>query len=233
MSPLLHVEAIDAHYGDAQALDSVSFSIAAGETLAVIGANGAGKSTLLRCLSGLLPTSSGRILFEGKPLGTIPAYRRVAMGISLVPEGRRLFTSMTVQENLMVGAHRARAGTWNLDSVYEALPLVAGRRTRVTGSLSGGEQQAVAIGRALMANPTLLLLDEVSLGLAPVVVKQVYEVLPKITAAGTTVLLVEQDVRQALAVADTVHCLLEGRTTLTGPATEISAEEVARAYFGV
>ncbi len=230
---LLEVRGINAHYGEALALEGVSLSIAEGETLAVIGANGAGKSTLLKCLAGTLPITGGQILFQGRPLGRTPAHHRVAMGISLVPEGRRLFTSMTVEENLQVGAHQGRPGPWNLDTVYAGLPLVSERRDRTTGSMSGGEQQAVAIARSLMSNPILLLLDEVSLGLAPVVIKQVYEVLPIITAAGTTVLVVEQDVRQALAVADTVHCLLEGRTTLTGPAASISTEEVARAYFGV
>jgi branched-chain amino acid transport system ATP-binding protein len=230
---LLQVDGINAHYGEALALEGVSLSIDEGETLAVIGANGAGKSTLLKCLAGALPITGGEVLFQGQSLGRTPAHHRVGMGISLVPEGRRLFTSMTVEENLRVGAHQARPGPWNLKTVYEALPLVSERRDRTAGSMSGGEQQAVAIARSLMSNPVLLLLDEVSLGLAPVIIKQVYEVLPLITAAGTTVLVVEQDVRQALAVADTVHCLLEGRTTLTGAAGSISTEDVARAYFGV
>ncbi|RLV51277.1 ABC transporter ATP-binding protein [Nocardioides mangrovicus] len=230
---MLEVRDVEARYGDALALSRISLEVAEQQTLAVIGANGAGKSTLLRCLAGLMPVSAGQIRFRGESLDRVPAHRRVAAGISLVPEGRRLFASLTVTDNLLVGAHQRRPGPWDLDAVFEALPLVAQRRDRYAGALSGGEQQAVAIGRALMANPELLLLDEVSLGLAPVVIKQVYEVLPAIKAAGTTVLVVEQDVRQALAVADEVHCLLEGRTTLTGPAGSVSQEEVARAYFGV
>lgn len=229
---LLEVTDLTAHHGDAQALDRVSLRLEEGSTLAVIGANGAGKSTLLQVLAGLLPATSGTVAFRGDDLGRTRAHRRVARGISLVPEGRRLFTSMTVEENLLVGASQRRPGPWDLTSVYAAFGLVAERRARRTGSLSGGEQQLVAIARSLMSNPDLLLLDEVSLGLAPVMVKQVYAVLPTITAEGTTVLVVEQDVRQALAVADHVHCLLEGRTTLTAPASSVTQEEVARAYFG-
>jgi branched-chain amino acid transport system ATP-binding protein len=229
---LLEVDDVDVHYGDFQALYGVSLRLAEGETVAVIGANGAGKSTLLKTLAGLLRPSRGEVRFAGRPIGGLPAYRRVPLGIALTPEGRRLFPSLTVTENLLVGATRANPGRWNLAEVFRLFPMVERRRKAVAANLSGGEQQAVAIGRALMSNPRLLLLDEVSLGLAPVVVKQLYATLPQITASGTTVLLVEQDVRQALTVADRVQCLLEGRTVLAGPAAEVSREQIVAAYLG-
>jgi branched-chain amino acid transport system ATP-binding protein len=232
-TPLLDVEAVEVRYGDAHALHGVSLTIAEGETMAVIGANGAGKSTLLKTVAGLLTPSSGRVRYDGTDLTRTAVHRRVAAGISLVPEGRRLFPTLTVRENLQVGAYRARKGPWDLAKVCETFPLVAERLTRTASTLSGGEQQAVAICRALMANPRLLLLDEVSLGLAPVVVRQLYAVLPDIAAQGTTVLVVEQDVRQAMAVADRIHCLLEGRTALEKAAASVTPEEVAHAYFGM
>jgi branched-chain amino acid transport system ATP-binding protein len=233
MTALLEVEQADVHYGDFQALFGINMALAEGETLAVVGSNGAGKSTLLKAVAGLQRTTRGDIRYDGRSLRDVPAYRRVAMGISLVPEGRRLFATLTVEENLLVGAYRARTGAWNLTAIYELFPLVAERRTRRAAGLSGGEQQAVAISRALMSNPRLLLLDEVSLGLAPVVVKQLYAALPRITATGTTVLVVEQDVRQAMAVADRVHGLLEGRTAIEGAVSEVTHEQIARAYFGL
>ena len=233
MTALLEVERASAHYGHFQALFDVSLAVGEGETVAVVGANGAGKSTLLRTITGLLHPTSGSVRFAGQDLLRIPAHKRVALGMAMVPEGRRLFPSLTVEENLIVGGYRARRGPWNLGSVNELFPLVAERRRRRSVHLSGGEQQAVAIGRALMANPRLLLFDEVSLGLAPVIVKQLYQALPTIRAAGTAVLLVEQDVRQAMAVADRVHCLLEGRSTLEGLAAQLTLEDVTRAYFGV
>jgi branched-chain amino acid transport system ATP-binding protein len=229
---LLEVDSVDVHYGDFQALYGVSLEVREGETLAVIGANGAGKSTLLKTLAGLRHPTRGEVRFAGRSIGGLPAYRRVPLGIALAPEGRRLFPSLTVAENLLVGATRAGAGRWDLDAVYRLFPIVEQRRRTVAANLSGGEQQAVAIGRALMSNPRLLLLDEVSLGLAPVVVKQLYAVLPQITAGGTTVLLVEQDVRQALTVADRVQCLLAGRTVLAAPAAEVSRDQVVAAYLG-
>jgi branched-chain amino acid transport system ATP-binding protein len=230
---LLSVEAVDARYGDFQALFGVSLAVREGETLAVIGANGAGKSTLLKTIAGLLHPVRGEVMFDGHPVGASPAHRRVAMGISMAPEGRRLFPSLTVEDNLLVGAYSGRSGPWNIAAVCRLFPLVAQRLSRLAGRLSGGEQQAVAIGRALMSNPRLLLLDEVSLGLAPIVVEQLYGALPQITASGTTVLLVEQDVRQALRVADRIQCLLEGRTVLEGTAGGLTREQIAAAYFGV
>lgn len=233
MAALLELDAVDVHYGDFHAIHGVSMTLEEGETLAVMGANGAGKSTLLKAVSGLMGTTSGTIRFGGQDLARTAPHERVAAGVSLVPEGRRVFKSLTVEENLQVGAYSRRPGPWNLSSVFEAFPLLAERRARVGTHLSGGEQQATAIGRALMANPRLLLLDEVSLGLAPVVVKDIYRALPAITSRGTTVLIVEQDVSQALAVADHVQCLLEGRTVLEAPASAVTRDQVASAYFGL
>ncbi len=229
----LHVDGVDAGYGDFQALDDLSVELAEGEKLAVIGANGAGKSTLLKIIAGVLRPTRGRVCFDGADVTGLPAHRRVARGIALTPEGRRIFPSLTVQENLLVGGYRRRPGPWNLARVYQALPVVAPLRDRLGVHLSGGEQQAVAIGRALMSNPRLLLLDEVSLGLAPIVVAQIYATLPTITAAGTTVLVVEQDVNQALAVADRVQCLLEGRSVLQGTAGSLRRDQITSAYFGI
>lgn len=229
---LLEVRDLDVHYGDFQALEGISLTAEEGRTLAVIGANGAGKSTLLKAIAGLCPVTRGEILLDGRPVHALAPHRRVPLGIVLTPEGRRLFPDMTVRENLLVGASRARSGSWDLESVCTLFPLVAERLDRTAANLSGGEQQAVAIGRSLMANPRLLLLDEVSLGLAPVVVQQLYAALPQVVDAGTTVLVVEQDVSHALSVADRVQCLLEGRTVLEGAAKDLRRDQVAAAYFG-
>jgi branched-chain amino acid transport system ATP-binding protein len=231
--PLLEVAGLDAWYGDFQALFGVSVSVADGEVVAIIGANGAGKSTLLRTVAGLLPRTAGSVTFDGKDLAGVPAHRRVALGISLVPEGRRIFPSLSVEENLLVGAQAGRAGPWTVPAVLELFPMLAGRRRSGGARLSGGEQQALAIGRGLMANPRLLLLDEVSLGLAPIVVRRVYEALPAIRAAGTTVVVIEQDIGQALRAADRVYCLLEGRVALEGVPGDLNRERIAAAYFGV
>jgi branched-chain amino acid transport system ATP-binding protein len=230
---LLSVTGLDVHYGDFQAIYSLDLSVAEGETLAVIGANGAGKSTLLKAIAGLVAPTSGDIVFDGTSVAGLPAHKRVPLGIALTPEGRRIFRSLTVEENLLVGAHAKRPGPWTLTAVYDAFPLVADRRDRLGTNLSGGEQQAAAIGRALMSNPRLLLLDEVSLGLAPVVIEQIYAALPAITSQGTTVLIVEQDVNQSMKVADRVQCLLEGRTVLEGAPAGLSREAIASAYFGI
>lgn len=230
---LLELEHISTGYGHFQALFDVSLRIEEGETHAVIGANGAGKSTLLRTVCGLIRTEPEQVKFDGVPIGQLPPHKRVGLGISYVPEGRWVFPSLTVQENLLVGGHSRRKGVWTLAKVYELFPLLARLRNRQALSLSGGEQQALAIGRGLMANPRLLLLDEVSLGLAPVVVEKIYEAMPAIIQAGTTVLLVEQDVGQALKIADRVTCMLEGRLVLEGKPGEISQDQIFAAYFGV
>lgn len=231
-SPLLHLDAIDAGYGDFQALFGITLDVAEGELLALVGANGAGKSTLLRTVAGALKPFSGTVRFDGEDVTALPDIHRSRKGIGLVPEGRRLFPSLTVEENLRVGAATGRKGPWDLKKVYEMMPLVADRRTRKAARLSGGEQQAVAIGRALMGNPRLLLLDEVSLGLAPLVVEQLYTALPGIRTEGTTVVLVEQDLTRTFAVADRIACVLEGRVILTAPAADLTREQVTAAYFG-
>lgn len=230
---LLSVVGLDVHYGDFQALYGLDLHVEEGETLAVIGANGAGKSTLLKAIAGQVDASAGSISFDGNEISRLPSYKRVPLGIALTPEGRKIFPSLTIEENLLVGAHTRRKGPWSLDRVYEAFPLVSERRTRLGVNLSGGEQQAAAIGRALMSNPRLLLLDEVSLGLAPVVVEQIYAALPTITSQGTTVLVVEQDVNQSMKVADRVQCLLEGRTVLEGEPAGLTRDQIATAYFGI
>ncbi|GLP67287.1 ABC transporter ATP-binding protein [Streptomyces sp. TUS-ST3] len=232
MSALLSVANVDAGYGDFQALFGIDLEVDEGELLALVGANGAGKSTLLRTIAGALKPFRGIVRFAGEDVTADPDVRRARKGIGLVPEGRRLFPSLTVEENLQVGAATGRKGPWNLAKVYEAMPLVADRRTRRAARLSGGEQQAVAIGRALMGNPRLLLLDEVSLGLAPLVVDQLYTALPGIRAEGTTVVLVEQDLNRTLAVADRIACVLEGRIVLTGRADRLTRDQVTAAYFG-
>ena len=231
--PLLRVSGLDAWYGDFQALFDVSVSVAEAEVVAIIGANGAGKSTLLGTIAGLLPRTAGSVTFDGRELAGMPAHRRVALGISMVPEGRRIFPSLSVEENLLVGAQARRPGPWTVAAVLELFPLLADKRQRGGSQLSGGEQQALAIGRGLMANPRLLLLDEVSLGLAPIVVRRIYEALPAIRAAGITVVLVEQDIGQALHAADRVYCLLEGRVALESAPAELDRDRIAAAYFGV
>ena len=230
---LLEVRDLDAGYGDFQALFGVDVDVASGETLAVIGANGAGKTTLLRVVAGQVPVMAGAITFDGADIAAVKAHRRVGLGIALVPEGRMLFSSLTVRENLIVGAYSGRPGRWNLDTVLEVFPLIGPLLDRPADVLSGGEKQAVAIGRALMSNPRLILLDEVSLGLAPVVVRSLYEALPVLSAEGATVLLVEQDIGQALQVADRVVCLLEGRVSLMGRPAELERSEITAAYFGM
>ncbi len=229
---LLEVTDLTVHHGQLPAVRELSLRVAAEHTLAIIGANGAGKSTLLAAIAGILRPTSGSIRFDGRDITGLPVHRRVTAGIALVPEGRRLFDSLTVRENLQVGAYRKRPGPWSLDAVMNLFGWMEGRASDACGHLSGGEQQAVAIGRALMANPRLLLLDEVSLGLAPIVVRRIYETLPAILSNGTAVLIVEQDVAQAMRVATEVVCILEGRAVLSGTASTLTAEQVERAYFG-
>jgi branched-chain amino acid transport system ATP-binding protein len=230
---LLTVDELDCRYGLLQAVRGVSFDIAQGEIVALIGANGAGKTTLLRAIAGAHRPHSGRVTFDGADVTRLPAHKRVSLGIALVPEGRRLFPSLTVEENLRVAAVGKRRGRWNVQAVLDAFPLLQARRKMPAANLSGGEQQAVAIGRALMSNPRLLLLDEVSLGLAPVVVDAVYRSLANVISEGATVLLVEQDLTRALRVAGRVICMLEGRVVLEGAAQSLDRNRVIDAYFGL
>ena len=232
-TPLLEVRDLVVHHGQLRALDGVSLRVFPGEVYAIIGANGAGKSTLLRTIAGLHHPTSGSVLFDGRDVTGLRPERRATQGIVMVLEGRRLFESLSVEENLKVGATYARQGPWTIEQVYEMFGWMRERRNQPTAQLSGGEQQAVAIGRALVANPRALLLDELSLGLAPVVVQRIYGMLPQILQSGLTVLLVEQDVSQALRVASHIQCLLEGRTTLEGRPADVTADQVEAAYFGL
>jgi branched-chain amino acid transport system ATP-binding protein len=233
VSALLELDDVRAGYGEFEALHGVSVAVGEGEALAVIGANGAGKSTLMKVVAGAVPARSGSVAFAGRTLAPGRPHERVEEGIVLVPEGRRLFRSLSVRENLLVGGYRRRPGPWDLDAVVALLPMLEDKLDRSAARLSGGEQQAVAIGRGLMANPRLLLLDEVSLGLAPIIVKQLYAELPRIREAGTTVLVVEQDVGQAQKVCDRLTCLLTGRVSLEGRPGDFEHEDIRRAYFGI
>jgi branched-chain amino acid transport system ATP-binding protein len=229
----LEVKAINAFYGDFQALFGVSLKVEVGQIISVIGANGAGKSTLLKTIAGLMHPQGGEILFKGATMTGAPAFDAVNRGIALVPEGRRLFPSLTVEENLLIGGQSRRAGPWTLARVYELFPVLAERRRLPAPALSGGQQQMAAIGRALMSNPQLLMCDEVSLGLAPIVAREIYARLPQIAAEGLSMVIVEQDIAQALRAANYVYCLQEGRVALKGPARELTREMISAAYFGV
>jgi branched-chain amino acid transport system ATP-binding protein len=231
--PLLTVHALDAHYGDFQALFGVSISVSPGQAIAVIGANGAGKSTLLKSIAGLMGSRRDAIVFDGAPIGHLPAHAVARRGIALVPEGRRLFPSLTVEENLLIGGQGGRPGPWTLARIYELFPVLAERRHMPSTALSGGQQQMAAIGRALMSNPKLLLCDEVSLGLAPIVVREIYARLPSLIAEGLSLIIVEQDIVQALKAASHVYCLQEGRVALEGAAAGLTREAISAAYFGV
>jgi branched-chain amino acid transport system ATP-binding protein len=231
--PLLQTHQLTAFYGDFQALYGIDLELEAGETVAIIGANGAGKSTFFKAVTGLLRTARDQIVFDGAPIGGLAAADIVKRGIALVPEGRRLFSSLNIIDNLRIGGDGAgRTGHWTLDSVMSLFPSLAARREAAVTTLSGGEQQMVAIGRALMSNPRVLLCDEVSLGLAPIIVEKIYAALPQIKADGASVVLVEQDIMRALSVADRVYCFQEGRLSLAGRPSELSREQIHAAYFG-
>lgn len=230
---LLEVRSLDARHGLLQAVRGISFDVAAGETVALVGANGAGKTTLLRALAGAHRPAGGHVFFDGADVTRLSPHRRVARGITLVPEGRRLFPGLTVEENLLVAAGVRREGPWDVDAVLEAFPMLKPLRRKRAASLSGGEQQATAIGRALMTNPRLLLLDEVSLGLAPVAVDDLYRALESLIGSGSTIVLVEQDLARALRVATRVLCMLEGTLVLEGTPAELTREQVTNAYFGL
>lgn len=231
---LLETRNLTARYGDFQALFGVDIALDQGETIAIIGANGAGKTTLMRSISGILTNQPDAVLFDGAEIGALPAPDIVARGIAMVPEGRKLFPSLSVEENLLIGRYgRAVEGYWRLDTVYDLFPILKERRHNPGTALSGGQQQMVAIGRALMSNPRVLLCDEISLGLAPVVIKDIYAAFPSIRAAGASIVVVEQDIGQALKVADRVYCMMEGRITLSGAPAALTREKIHAAYFGV
>ncbi len=230
---LLEVNDLRAFYGDFQALGGVSMRVEAGHVVAVIGANGAGKSTLLSCIAGLMAVDRDVIRFAGESTGGLRAANLVARGISLVPEGRRLFPSLNVEENLLIGGQLGRPGPWSLERVFALFPALEERRHQRSTSLSGGQQQMVAIGRALMSNPRLLLCDELSLGLAPIIIRELYAQLPAIVAEGVSIVIVEQDVVQALAATSHVYCLHEGRVSIEGPAGTLDRDRLKAAYFGV
>jgi branched-chain amino acid transport system ATP-binding protein len=233
MSPILEARGLTAFYGDAQALFGIDFELTAGEVVAIIGANGAGKSTFMKAVTGLVKCAPEQIRFDGEPIGGLPPAQIVRRGIALVPEGRRLFPSLSVEENLQMGACAGRAGAWIVERIYRLFPILGDKRGEPATSLSGGQQQMVAIGRALMSNPKVLLCDELSLGLAPIVIKEIYGALPAICAEGMTIVIVEQDVAMAQRVSERVYCLQEGRVSLHGPSAALTREQISQAYFGV
>lgn len=230
---LLQTKGLIAHYGDFQALFGVDITLDEAEVVAIIGANGAGKTTLMRSISGVLRNAPAMVQFEGAGVGNQPADEIMAQGVAMVPEGRKLFPSLSVEENLLIGTYgRNTGGHWTLDTVYDLFPILRERRNNPGTALSGGQQQMVAIGRALMSNPRVLLCDEISLGLAPVVIKDIYRAVPAIKAAGASLIVVEQDIGQAMAVADRVYCMMEGSVTLSGTPDTLSREAIHNAYFG-
>jgi len=234
MTALLSSHGLTAHYGDFQALFGIDLSLNRGEVLAIIGANGAGKTTLMRAITGIARITGGNLALNGRDITRLPAPDILRAGIAMVPEGRRLFPSLTVEENLRIGAQaRAGNGYWNLDRLYGLFPVLRERRNHPGTALSGGQQQMVAIGRALMSNPDVLLCDELSLGLAPVVIREIYAAFPQVRESGAAIVVVEQDIGQALKVADHVHCMMEGRITLSGRPADLSREAIRDAYFGM
>ncbi|MEY5100881.1 MAG: hypothetical protein RJA36_3600 [Pseudomonadota bacterium] len=233
MGAVLHTQGLQAFYGDAQALFGIDFELDAGEVVAIIGANGAGKSTFLKCLTGLVKAAPEAIRWKGQPIGGQAPGDIVRQGLAMVPEGRRLFPSLSVEENLLMGAKAGRQGPWNLQRLYSMFPILQEKRKLPGTSLSGGQQQMVAMGRALMSNPEVLLCDELSLGLAPIVIREIYHAMPAITAEGMTVVIVEQDVTMARQVSQRLYCFQEGRVSLQGDSSELSREQISQAYFGV
>ncbi|CAM8625466.1 LivF ABC-type branched-chain amino acid transport systems, ATPase component [Oxalobacteraceae bacterium] len=230
---LLQARSVTASYGDAQALFGIDLDMDAGDVVALIGANGAGKSTFLKTITGMLAPSAGEIRLDGERIDRVEAADIVTRGIAMVPEGRRLFPSLSVEENLQMGALSRRNGPWNLERVYGLFPILKEKRAHPSTSLSGGQQQMVAIGRALMSNPRVLLCDEISLGLAPVVIREIYAALPSLQRDGMTLLIVEQDVQLAMQVSSRVVCLQEGRVSLVGKSGDLTREQISKAYFGL
>jgi branched-chain amino acid transport system ATP-binding protein len=230
---MIETHGLTAHYGDAQALFGINFKLGAGEVVAIIGANGAGKSTFLKALTGLVKCARDAVRFKGQPVGSMAPGAIVRMGLAMVPEGRRLFPSLSVEENLLMGAFAKRPGPWTLQRLFKLFPILEQKRRSPATSLSGGQQQMVAIGRALMGNPDVLLCDELSLGLAPIVIKEIYDAVPALTREGMSLVIVEQDVGVAQRVSQRVVCFQEGRVSLEGASNELTREQISRAYFGV
>ncbi|WP_174233159.1 ABC transporter ATP-binding protein [Neopusillimonas maritima] len=233
MAALLQTRNLQAWYGDAQALFGIDFLLDEGELVAIIGANGAGKSTFLKSVTGLVKVASQSVEWKGKAIGGFPPGEIVRQGLAMVPEGRRLFASLSVEENLLMGASARRKGPWDLQRLYKLFPVLKERRRLPATSLSGGQQQMVAIGRALMSNPEVLLCDELSLGLAPIIIREIYDTMPVITAEGMSVVIVEQDVSMAQRVSSRLYCLQEGRVSLHGKSDDVTREQISQAYFGV
>ncbi|MGO9418227.1 ABC transporter ATP-binding protein [Roseiarcus sp.] len=230
---LLEVKGLTARYGDFQALFGIDLALNSGETIAIVGANGAGKSTLMRSIAGVLGNPAEQILFDGRPIGAAPAAEVMSLGIAMVPEGRKLFPSLSVEENLLIGKYGRRApGAWSLETVYQLFPALKERRNAFPAALSGGQQQMAAIGRALMSNPRVLLCDEISLGLAPVVIRDIYGVFPRLRETGASMVIVEQDIGRALRAADRVYCMMGGRITLSGSPAGLTRDAIHAAYFG-
>jgi branched-chain amino acid transport system ATP-binding protein len=231
--PILKIENLNAYYKDFQALYNLNLRAEEGEVLAIIGANGAGKTTLMRSISGLITNGDDQVHYRGQNIGAMKPNRIAELGIAMVPEGRQLFPSLSVEENLLIGGQVGRSGPWSLQKIFDLFPILKERRAVPSTSLSGGQQQMVAIGRALMSNPDLILFDEISLGLAPVIIKTIYDALPGIVGTGMSAVIVEQDITKALSVSSRVYCLQEGRVSLEGASASVSREEISRAYFGV
>lgn len=230
---MLESRGLTSFYGDFQALFGIDVLVNKNEVVSFIGTNGAGKTTAMRTITGLLHCDSNMVIWHGKPIGHLRADQVAKLGIAMVPEGRQLFPSLSVEENLKIGVQRNREGFWNLNRVYELFPILGERRLQGATTLSGGQQQMVAIGRALMANPELILFDEISLGLAPIIINQIYDALPDIISGGLSAIIVEQDINRALSISDRCYCLSEGRVTLTGKTDEVSREQISQAYFGI
>lgn len=230
---MLEANALTSFYGDFQALFGIDIQVGKNEVVSLIGANGAGKTTTMRTITGLLHCDSNMVLWNGQPIGQLRPDQIAKLGIAMVPEGRQLFPSLSVEENLIIGGRHKRSGFWNLPRIYELFPVLGERRNQGSTTLSGGQQQMVAIGRALMSNPEIILFDEISLGLAPIVINQIYDALPNIIDNGLSALIVEQDINRALSIACRCYCLSEGKITLSGAADSISREDVSQAYFGV
>ena len=233
---MLEVKDLHVHYGVIEAIKGISFEVNQGEVIALIGANGAGKTTTLHTITGLIKPTSGSIIFEGKDITKIPGHKIVPMGMAHVPEGRRVFAQLSVYDNLMMGAYTRKDKDEirdNLQMVYERFPRLEERKTQMAGTLSGGEQQMLAMGRALMSQPSIILMDEPSMGLSPIFVNEIFDIIKKVSQSGTTVLLVEQNAKKALSIADRAYVLETGKISLSGDAKELANNEAVRkAYLG-